>query len=373
MNTIIGQSHLIGEMGIISKLISNKNLNSIVLYGSPGVGKSTLAKYILNSLNCECIIYNAAIDSTKKLKEILVDNCEYFILEEIHQLNKSKQNILLPYLENNKIKIIGCTTENPFQFLIPALRSRLHLFKLKDPTISELVNSIQKPVLNKEILNHLAIKTGSDIRYFLNSYNLLTTNYQISEINISLIDQIIIKNYFSNNFKVNHYNYISGLQKSIRHSDLDSALYYLALLSELNDLKGLLRRLAIIAAEDVGIANPNLVSRTINLLDYCEKIGFPEANYLLSMIVFELALSPKSTISYKTFLNCKEFINNNQKHQLSPYIEKSNYVGLSQNEKETLSYANLKNAYFWKSDILKPTSKYEKAYFNNYIKNRRNK
>lgn len=369
MTKIIGQSHLIGPKGVISKLIENENLGSIILYGLPGIGKSTLAKYILSNLNEPLIIYNAATDDTKFLKEILQSNYKYIIIEEIHNLNKTKQNMLLPFLEDNLKNIIGCTTENPFQVLLPALRSRVHLFQLIAPDFQEIVDFLTPSLISLDLLNHLFSKTGNDLRYFLNSYSLLTQNYEVFEITIELIDQIIIANTFTKSFTSSHYDLVSGLQKSIRHSDLDSAMYFLSALIKLNDLAALTRRLAIIAAEDIGIANPNLVNRTINLLNYCHLIGIPEANYILSMIVFELALSPKSTTAIETFYKADQYLALNPNHSINKAVNKNYYRSLTLEVKNKISYANLSNIEFWPDQ--KGNSKYEKAYYMSYLSNKK--
>jgi putative ATPase len=363
---IIGQKHLVGKSGIITRMLENENLTSILLYGPSGIGKSHLAKEVYARLNVEYGFFNSATDSTDKLRMVL-ESFDYIIIEEIHQLNKTKQNILLPYLEGSKI-IIACTTENPFLSLITPLRSRLHILKMNKLSFNDVIEAEQVK-MNQDLANHIWNLAGGDLRYYIKSHNLLLDNYTKDEITLELINSTILANPKFETKSMNTSNLISGLQKSIRHSDLDSALVFLAKLLENDELLVVCRRLPVIVSEDVGLANPSLITRTILVVNQCEKIGLPEANYLLATLVFELALSPKSTTALSSYYEAVSFNQNNPHHTYSDYVISTKYGKTTKTQKDSISYANVESKTFL-NQTGKDISKLEKFYVDKYKKGR---
>ena len=306
LNDIIGQKHLVGPGKIISNLIKNKKLFSMILYGPPGTGKTTLAYTLINELSLEYAFLNAVINSKKDFDEVinLAKTKDNFVLimDEIHRMNKDKQDLLLPYLENGVITLIGMTTANPYHSINPAIRSRCQLFELKplkEDDIKEALikakDSLNKIKIDDEALNLIASLAGGDLR---SAYNTLEIAYYSSEdfhITKELITKINNKpNLYIDKNDDGYYDTISAFQKSIRGSDVQAALHYLAKLIAAEDLEIITRRLSVIAYEDIGLANPSIGPRVNAAINAAERLGFPEARIPLAEIVIDMALSPKS-------------------------------------------------------------------------------
>lgn len=305
---IIGQKHLVGEGKIIYNLVKNKKIFSMILYGHPGIGKTSIATAIANSLDMRYRSLNAVINNKKDF-DIVIEEAKMYggmilLVDEIHRLNKDKQDILLPYLESGIITLIGMTTANPYHAINPAIRSRCQLYELKDLTTDDIIAGIMKAV-NSEYLpgikvtddgiKYLAHLSGSDLRY---AYNLLEIAYYSSEnknIDIEMLKKISNKpNTFIDKNGDGYYDVISAFQKSIRGSDVNASLHYLARLIEAEDLEIIVRRLSVIVYEDIGLANPHMGPRVDAAINSALRLGLPEARIPLSEIVIELALSPKS-------------------------------------------------------------------------------
>ncbi len=310
LDQYIGQKHLIGPDGPISKMISNKNLTSLVLYGNPGIGKTTLANIMAMEFEYTVFNKNAATIKFDELREIAntttFGDKTILILDEVHRLDKRAQNFLLPYLETESMYLIGTTTENPFFALNAALRSRVLLFNLKPISKDELMdglaafNHINYPnkQLDLSILRSIHSVTSGDVRMSLNIVSFLLKNYEVDEINITLIKELFVPSFVYDKSDSNHYDLLSAFQKSIRASDVNAALHYLARLLNSGDHNSLLRRLMVIAYEDIGLGNPQAVDRVINAVNAFERIGMPEGRIPLSVVVTDLCLSPKCTTAY---------------------------------------------------------------------------
>ncbi len=310
LDDVVGQKHLIGNGKIIRNLVNNGKLFSMVLYGPCGTGKTTLAYAIVNELGLKYEFLNAVINSKKDLDEVISkakDNDGLvLIMDEIHRLNKDKQDLLLPYLENGIITLIGLTTANPYHSINPAIRSRCQLFEVKLLSLGDIImalknatSSLKNIKISDESINYIASLAGGDLRY---AYNFLEVAYYASDDhNITLDILKTINNKPSLYIDKNddgYYDVISALQKSIRGSDVNASLHYLARLLVAEDLDIIFRRLSVIAYEDIGLANPAIGPRLEAAIKAAERVGLPEARIPLGEIVVDMALSPKSNSSY---------------------------------------------------------------------------
>ena len=315
LSEVIGQKHLIGNGKILSNLVKNKKLFSMILYGKPGIGKTSIANAIVNDLKERYRFLNATVN-TKKDLDIVIEEAKMYdgiilIMDEIHRLNKDKQDILLPQLESGLITLIGMTTSNPYHSINPAIRSRCQLFELQELTTQDIIEGLNKAIKHPDLkgikiddksIELIAKLSGNDLRY---AYNLLeiafysTDDKTITEEKIKNINNKPV--FFSDKNGDGHYDVLSGLQKSIRGSDVDAALHYLARLTVEGDLDSIYRRLSVIAYEDIGLANPAIGSRLDSAINAAERIGLPEARIPLGTIVTEMALSPKSNTAHIAF------------------------------------------------------------------------
>lgn len=315
LKDVIGQTHLIGKDKILTNLVENKKLFSMILYGKPGIGKTSIANAIINDLGERYRFFNATINSKKDL-DIIIEEAKMYdglilVLDEIHRLNKDKQDILLPQLESGLITLIGMTTSNPYHAINPAIRSRCQLFELHELDTEDIVKGLKKALkhpdlegikIDNKTLNLIAKISGNDLR---NAYNLLEVCFYASS--DKKIDESFVKSinnkpvFFSDKNGDGHYEVLSGLQKSIRGSDVNASLHYAARLVMEGDLDSLFRRLSVIAYEDIGLANPNIGPRLDAVINACERIGLPEARIPIGEIIIEMALSPKSNTSNIAF------------------------------------------------------------------------
>ncbi len=311
LDEIIGQQHLVGENQILRNLVNNKRLFSMILYGKPGIGKTTIALAIVQELKLRYRMLNAVIHSKKDF-DIVIEEAKMYgsmivIMDEIHRLNKDKQDLLLPYLESGLVTLIGMTTSNPYHKINPAIRSRCQIFELKELTEDDIILAIQKAVassllasisIDEESIHYIATLSGGDLRF---AYNLLEMAYYSSDgkINLELLKKINTKPvFFHDKNDDGHYDVISAFQKSIRGSDANAALHYLARLIEAGDLDIIYRRMTVIAYEDIGLANPSMGPKVDAAINACERLGLPEARIPLADVVVELALSPKSNSAH---------------------------------------------------------------------------
>ena len=387
LNEIFGQEHLIGENKIITKMIENKRLFSMIFYGPPGCGKTTLATTIANSLKIPYKIFNAVTGNKKDLDSIFLEaklsNGLVLIIDEIHRLNKDKQDLLLPHIEEGFLTIIGATTSNPFFSINPAIRSRCQIFEIKPLNESDIKNTIlramslpeglnNKLTIDDDALDLIAKKSSGDVRYALNLLDILSISAK-KNIDISLVQKYGNMNNV-NTFKDDdgHYDILSAFQKSIRGSDVDAALYYLAVLIQSRDLDSIERRLLVIAYEDIGLANPSAIARCINAIDAAKRVGFPEASIPLSVAVIDLTLSPKSKAACEAIHSANDLVNTSY-YKIPNYL-KLNPTNLDDDEKysydlkDTWPYIQylpekIKDIKFFKPSI---NSSYEKQLFENY-------
>lgn len=312
IDEVIGQKHLLGEGKILKNLVRNKRLFSMILYGKPGIGKTSIANAIVKDLGVRYRFLNAT-SNNKHDFDVVVEEAKMYdgivlIMDEIHRLNKDKQDLLLPNLESGLITLIGMTTSNPFHAINPAIRSRCQLFELKELETEDIIEGLSKAIkhpdlerieIDEESIAYIAKLAGNDLRY---AYNLLEVAFYSSpdkKITMEHLKNINNKPAFYHDKDGDgHYDVLSGFQKSIRGSDVDASLHYLARLIASEDLDSIYRRLSVIAYEDIGLANPSIGPKVMAAIHAAELVGLPEARIPLGTIVIEMALSPKSNTAH---------------------------------------------------------------------------
>lgn len=401
---VIGQQHLVGPGKIIDRMVRAQRLTSMILYGPPGTGKTSIASAIAGSTQHAFRVLNAATDSKKDI-EVVVEEAKMsgtviLLLDEIHRLNKVKQDYLLPHLESGRVILIGATTENPYISINPAIRSRVQIFEVKPLTSDEIVEGLTNALYDSErglghyqvemddsTLRHFAHVTNGDIRSALNSLELAVLSTESNEDGKVIITQDIAEECLQRKRLAHdkdgdaHYDTISALQKSIRGSDVDAALYYLAILLEAGELIIACRRLLVIAYEDIGLGNPQATERTVAAVEAAEKLGLPEARIPLAFATVELALSPKSNTTMVALDNALADIRNGNIGPIPDHLRDAHYSGAAKlgrgvEYKYPHSYPghwvlqqylpdNVKSKQYFKPE---PTGKYEEALANVYKK-----
>ena len=305
IDDIIGQEHLLGKNQILRNMVENQDLYSMIFFGPPGTGKTTTAMAIAQSLNRPFRLFNAVSDNKKKLDQLFIEaemsKGLVVIIDEVHRLNKDKQDVLLPHIESGLITMMGATTANPYFSINPAIRSRVHLFEFK-PLTENNIQTILKNASSKtdkkidpEIYESISKSCNGDARYALNALELLISSTHENEISLEDFEKLSLSvNITMDKDSDHHHDAMSAFQKSIRGSDVQAALYYLAKLIHVGDFDSIERRLIATAYEDIGLANPALCARVVTALEAARKIGFPEARLPIADVVIECALSPKS-------------------------------------------------------------------------------
>ncbi|WP_314065675.1 replication-associated recombination protein A [uncultured Vagococcus sp.] len=350
LDEVVGQQHLVGAGKIIRRMVDAKMLSSMILYGPPGTGKTSIASAIAGSTKYAFRLLNAATDTKKDLQivaeEARMSGTVILLLDEVHRLDKTKQDFLLPHLESGRIILIGATTENPYISINPAIRSRTQIFEVKPLSEEDIETAINQALkdkerglgeeavtLDEEAMLHLTRATNGDLRSALNGLELAVKSTQPQEdgsihLTLSIIEECVQRKALTHDKKGDaHYDVISAFQKSIRGSDVNAALHYLGRLVEAGDLLIICRRLMVIAYEDVGLGNPPAAARTVSAVQAAEKLGFPEARIPLANAVIDLALSPKSNSGYMALDAAIDDIRAGKSGEIPDHLRDSHYKG----------------------------------------------
>lgn len=364
LDDVVGQDHLIGEDKILTRIVKSGILSSIILYGPPGIGKTSIANALSGDLGRKFEYFNASVHSKKDLENATrmgsILTPTVVLIDEVHRLSKPNQDFLLMKMEEGSISIVGATTDNPYMSISPALRSRSQIFKLKPVTSEDIKGKLEQALKDKveglgeyptEVeegsLEYISTHTNGDMRSALNALELavISTEAGPDEVRHITMETVYTclqsKQIDGDKNGDAHYNLLSAFQKSIRGSDVDASLHYLARLIKIGDLMSINRRLLVIAYEDIGLANPNLVSETLNAIEATEKVGFPEARIILSYMVIRLALSPKSNTAYKAIKLADNALNSNKNTEIPRSLHDTHYKGAKNLKKgEGYKYAH---------------------------------
>ncbi|UOB21608.1 replication-associated recombination protein A [Macrococcus armenti] len=347
IDDIIGQTHLVGPRGIIRRMVEAKRLSSMILYGPPGIGKTSIAQAIAGSTNVKFRQLNAVTNSKKDMQliaeEAKMSGQVILLLDEIHRLDKGKQDFLLPHLEKGSIILIGATTSNPYHAINPAIRSRTQIFELYPHGDNEVKQALTRALndnvngygekhiqIDDDAVSHFVQSAAGDIRTALNALELAILSAQDDPIHITLQDAKDCLQKPSFNFDSDgdmHYDIMSAFQKSIRGSDVDASLHYLARLIEGGDLPTIARRLLVISYEDVGLASPGAGARTLAAIESAERLGFPEARIPLSQAVIELCLSPKSNSGISAIDHALKDVKSGKVGAIPKHLKDAHYLG----------------------------------------------
>lgn len=350
LSEIIGQSHLVAEGEIIERMVRAKRLTSMILYGPPGIGKTSIANAIAGSTKYSFRKLNAVTNNKKDLETVVAEarmsGHVILLLDEVHRLDKTKQDFLLPHLESGRIILIGATTSNPYIAINPAIRSRAQIFELKPLVVSDILIALNraltdeerglasyKPKVTKEALEHFAVSSNGDVRGALNGLELAVISTPANDEGVVLIDvktaEVCLqrKSLAMDKDGDGHYDVLSALQKSIRGSDVDASLHYLGRLIEAGDLFSISRRILVMAYEDIGLANPQVGVHVLAAVQTAEKIGFPEARIPLANAVIELALAPKSNSAYLAIDGVLSDIRKGVSGEIPDHLKDGHYSG----------------------------------------------
>lgn len=364
IDEVYGQKHILSENKTLRKMIDKDKITSMVFFGPPGVGKSTVASIIAKKTKSEYIKLNAVLSNVSEIREAIkkaeknLANSKKTILfiDEIHRFNKSQQDALLPAVENGTIVLIGSTTQNPYFYLTNALLSRIMLFEFRNLEDSDIKEAILKATTDKrglgesdiavenEAIDLIVKYSHGDVRKALTYLEAAFFVTQIDETKEKLtITEEIVKDVTSKqilNFDEDeHYNTISAFIKSVRGSDTNAAIYYLArMLESGEDPRYIARRLCILASEDIGLAEPEAINIASSLINIIEFIGMPEGRIPLAEVTIYLSLCPKSNSAYKAIDSAIRDIRNGELYSIPNYLKDNNSASFDKKSEEEYKY-----------------------------------
>lgn len=335
LDDIIGQKDVIK---LLKEVVKNKVHFSFIFFGESGTGKTSTANSLANELGLKHATFNASINSKNDLIKMLDEN-EILIIDEIHRMNKDKQDILLSYLEYDKIIVYATTTENPYFRVNPALRSRMQILQFNKLTEDEIFEGIKKNIkkytpnliIDDATLKQFVKISNGDYRSCLNNLQMLDLITGDNN-NITLQDLKTILpnvNFYSDFNSTAHYDNLSAFHKSLRGSDVDAALYYGSIILKSGDYQGLFRRLLCCAYEDVGLADPTLPQKIHIALSDVEMLGFPEAKLPLYYAIVMTALARKSNSVYKAISKVESFIDQGNIYEIPKHLKDNHYNSAS--------------------------------------------
>ena len=352
LEEVVGQKHILNKDKILYRIINTGIISNMIFYGPPGVGKTTVANIIANKVNKKFYKLNATNASSKDIQDIVKDlntfegmNGVILYLDEIQNFNKKQQQSLLEFIEDGRITLIASTTENPYHYIFKAILSRSTIFEFKnlneEDIIEGLKNSLEK--VRKEIefkinvddeaFEYFSKACDGDLRKALNGLDLALKSSNPNKEGVIYISKEVAKECSQSKVIAydingdNHYDILSAFQKSIRGSDPDAAIHYLARLIKAGDLISICRRLLVIASEDVGLAYPNAITIVKSCTDSAKELGFPEARIPLAQAVILLATSPKSNSCYKAISNALSELENENIGDIPSHLKDCHYSG----------------------------------------------
>ncbi len=328
---IVGQDHLVGEKGIITTMIKTNKFSSLIVYGEPGCGKTTISTILLDYFQDNGFRFNASTDNKATLKEI-IDHTKYgasilLVVDEIHRMNKDIQDYLLPYVEKGSVILFGITTENPYIACNPAVRSRCLIYRLNEISNEDIKKCLLKAItfldktFDDEAIDYISRASNHEVRYAINSLELVANLSDKETITLDETIKFLGKpNLSLDKNGNNYYDLLSAMQKSIRGSNVHASLYYLARLLVLEDLNIICRRLIACAYEDIGLANPSIGPKAVSVKDAVLYLGMPEARLPLSDLVIEMALSPKSNSGLLAIDQALDYVKTNTPSRVPSHL-----------------------------------------------------
>ena len=337
LSEFVGQEHLIGNGKILKKMIESDNVSSMIFWGPPGVGKTTLARIIAHETKSDFINFSAVTSGIKEIKKVMedADNNKrlgiktILFVDEIHRFNKAQQDAFLPFVEKGAIVLIGATTENPSFEINNALLSRCRTFVLKELSVENILTLLKRAItdergfgkskveISEDDLKFIATFASGDARSALTTLDMIITNSDIDKDGVIHVTRENIEECLTKKTLLydkdgeEHYNIISALHKSMRNSDPDAAVYWLARMLEAGEEPlYIARRIVRFASEDIGLADTNALNVAINVYQACHFIGMPECNVHLTEAVIYMSIAPKSNACDVAYMNaCRDALN----------------------------------------------------------------